>query len=278
MIETVAVQGFSAIPYLERTALMSRHQGQLKFSRSKPNVIVGPNGSGKSALLQALALRFLAYFLDASSFDNHYLTEPYWTNASRWGHEWEYLKGLTAKTDNAPALFYRPGHIPGNECDHTHAMLTGYFETAKAHARLVDNKSSGQQSQALQAKMLAALAGTDLPSDYDSINWSYGREPHEIPRQQWTGSHVYQAEALKKQFSDTTGGVPLILMDEPEQSLDARAEMQLWAALAAADCSRMQVIVATHSVYPLLHRGKFNIIEAEEGYAAQVLELMGGSR
>ena len=28
----------------------------------------------------------------------------------------------------------------------------------------------------------------------------------------------------------------------------------------------MQIIVATHSMYPLMHKSKFNIIESQEGY------------
>jgi predicted ATPase len=63
-------------------------------------------------------------------------------------------------------------------------------------------------------------------------------------------------------------------MDEPEQSLDALAELVLWRQIAAADMSKMQVIVATHSLYPLMHPEKFNIIEAVPGYSESVMQLL----
>ncbi len=278
MIEKLAIKAFKGIPYLETSSLMQRHGGKLKFSKTKPNVIVGPNGSGKSALMQSLALRHLAYFMGRSTLDDKYVTgrdsEDFWTNASRWGNDWTYLQGLDCQMDGGPALYYRPGHIPGNESDYTHAMMVGYFEQAKAQARLVENKSSGQQSQALLDELLKALRGEALPQGFAQVNWRFGRAPRELNRAQWTGSYEYQAEVLKKMFPEGAGGTPVVLMDEPEQSLDARAEMQLWQAVAQADCSQMQVIVATHSVYPLLHPKKFNIIEAEEGYAASVTELL----
>ena len=80
---------------------------------------------------------------------------------------------------------------------------------------------------------------------------------------------------LKKLFQPAETAVPLILMDEPEQSLDARAEGSLWAAIANADCSTMQIIVATHSLYPMLNKDKFNIIETETGFVAEVRRLLG---
>jgi len=279
MIEKLTVNGFKGIPFLESSSLMQHCKGSLRFSKTKPNVIVGPNGSGKSALMQSLALRHLAYFMGHSALDDKYVvghdSDAFWTNASRWGHDWTFLQGFDCKGDGAPVLYYRPGHIPGNERDYTHAMMVGYFEEAKAQARLVEGKSSGQQSQALLKGLLSALSGDGLPVAYDAVNWRFGRQARELSRQQWTGAYEHQAEVLKKLFLTESTGTPALLMDEPEQSLDARAEMQLWNALAQADCSRMQVIVATHSVYPLLHPKKFNIIEAEGGYAAQVLELLG---
>jgi len=66
----------------------------------------------------------------------------------------------------------------------------------------------------------------------------------------------------------------MILMDEPEQSLDVKAEAQLWSSLSKADCAKMQIIVATHSMYPLLHKDNFNLIEAEDGFVDEVLALM----
>lgn len=279
MLKSLSVKDFKALAHLETSQLMARHEGTLKFSKTKPNVIVGPNGAGKSALLDTLALRFLASQTGESSLDNKYLlgrdAEPYWSSADRWGHQYTFLQGLTVATDNAPAVYYRPSHIPGNELGISHALMCGYEKEARVYAELTEDKSSGQKSQALLANLLAALDGSKLPSAYNLHDWRYGLEPKDLrTKREWTGPWEYQAEVLKALFAKVDGGVPLVLMDEPEQSLDAKAELQLWKAISEADCSRMQVVVATHSLYPLLHPKRFNIIEAADGYVQDVLALM----
>jgi energy-coupling factor transporter ATP-binding protein EcfA2 len=278
MITELTVKGFRGIAHLETSDLMRQHQGRLVFSTDKPNVLVGPNGAGKSAVMLTLALRFLAYFTGSSTLDEKYLrdrdADAWWDKSYTWGDKNLWLQGLSCTTDNGPALYYRPGHIPGNECDITHAMMMGYFEEAKAYAKLVDKKSSGQQSQAVLARILEVLAGTNLPDDYAMLNWSYGRTCRKQGEPAHFGHFAPMAEVLKKHYPPCPGARPLILMDEPEQSLDARAEGRLWSAIAQADCSRMQVIVATHSLYPLLHKDKFNLIESEPGFVDDVLGLM----
>jgi predicted ATPase len=281
MLKKLTVKDFSAVSYLAGSALIQAHGGTLKFSTKKPNVLVGPNGAGKSAVLTTLALRFLAYFTGQSAFDDNYTggndCDVWWSNACRWGNDWDYLKGLEVVTDNAPALYYRPNHNPGNEDNLTTAMMVGYFEQAKEFDRATAKKSSGQANQAMLDKVLKALDGEQLPSAMRYVNWSRGKELKDLEQMHASRSYVgpwdWRAEVLKKLMTAANGAAPLILMDEPEQSLDARAEAQLWRAIAKADCSRMQVIVATHSLFPLLHPKAFNIIEAEPGFAQQVLEL-----
>lgn len=278
MLTSLTVKAFAALPYLETSSLMATHGGQVKFSVDKPNVIVGPNGSGKSALLRALSLRFLAHLTPRSTLNERYVlgpdSEEWWTRERSWGTDYRFLDGLKLETDGGPALFYRPGHIPGNEVDVTHAMMLGFHEEARAFAKLTDKKSSGQMSQALLAEMLQALQGEGLPTEYAFSNWRFGKRPRVLERGSQPFSGDYKAEILRELVKPQSGALPLVLMDEPEQSLDALAQAQLWKALAAADCSRMQVIVATHSVYPLLHPERFNLVQAEAGYAKQVLDLL----
>ncbi len=281
MLSLLSASNFKAMPWLERSQLLTTLGGSVRFSDKKPNVIVGPNGAGKSALLDALALRFLASQSGVSALDDKYLTgvdaKDLWSRSADWRQDWRYLEGLEVRTDNGPALYYRPNHIPGNESDVTHALMCGYEREARAFDALTREKSSGQKSQALLERLVQALRGEALPADYVEKNWRFGRAARsreDIARPGWVGPWEYQAEVLKELVKDGAQGRPLVLMDEPEQSLDARAEVQLWKAIEAADCSRMQVIVATHSVYPLLHPGKFRIIEAVEGYARDVRALM----
>lgn len=281
MLKKINFADFKAVPWLASSQLAQTHNSALKFSTKRPNVIVGPNGAGKSALLTSLAIRFLAYFTGQSAFDCKYTkcheSECWWTNAHRYGNEWTFLSGLKMDTDNAPALYYRPNHIPGNEEGATMAMMTGYFEEAKAYAQATERMSSGQANQAMLERVVTALEGRGLPDAYEFKNWSFGAEPRDLFEQQhrrgYTGPWEYKAEVLKKLLVPASGAIPLILMDEPEQSLDARAQAKLWRTIAAADCSKMQVVIATHSIFPLLHPKCFNIIEAEAGFVQQVLDL-----
>lgn len=279
MLTSIEFKDFSGVPHLEGTNCAKKHKNKFKFSLEKPNVILGANGDGKSALVQAIALRFLAWYTNESAITDNYIGESeakgFWREVSRWRGEYEYLPGMTCETDNAPALFYRPGHLPGNEADVTHAMMMGFFEEAKAYGLATQNKSSGQQSQAMLERIIKMLEGEPGPTKYPFKNWRYGKELQDLSSRSWTGDYDHKGEHLKKMFAGTQGGIPLILMDEPEQSLDARAEMSMWSKIAAADCSRVQIIVATHSLYPILYPERFNIIEASKGYMAEVKAMMG---
>lgn len=281
MLTELRADGFEGVPYLETSTLMQTHAKRVTFSRTEPNVVVGPNGSGKSALLDTLAIRFLTYFSDQSTIDRRYVlaadSSAWWTKTYPWRDEYVWLKGLQCDTDNAPALYYRPRHVPGNEPTIADAMMGVYWEQAREYARLVERKSSGQQNVAVLGRILAALEGKELPARYEYMNWDFGTEPREIRKAQasgWGGDMYFKAEVLKALYRPSADAVPLILMDEPEQSLDVKAEAQLWSQIARADCSKMQIIAATHSLYPLLHKSKFHIIETQPGFVQEVLELL----
>lgn len=281
MLSWLHIRGFSAIPYLETSTLMSTHGGMLAFSSTKPNVIVGPNGSGKTALLDALAIRFLTYFSDRSTFDRKYVLDvdarAWWARGAGGPDDYVWLPGLDCATDNAPARYYRPGHIPGNELSIGDAAMGAYWEQARDYARLIERKSSGEQNQALLEALTSAFEGRGLPARYEHVNWEFGVEPRDLRALKVQGygrAAFFKAEVLKSLYRPAPSASPLILMDEPEQSLDARAEASLWASISRADCRRMQVIVATHSVHPLLRRDAYNLIEAEAGFIDQVLALI----
>jgi predicted ATPase len=275
LISSLAANNFTAVPYLETSSLMQTHQGGLVFSESKPNVLVGPNGAGKSALLTALALQTLTYFTGTSAFDDHYVNgsnaESFWSPSSGWSRNYEYLPGLVCESDIGPALYYRPGHIPGNDHSVVAAMMCGYFEQARAYGQMTKNRSSGQQCQALLSRLQAVLENWEPLTGYEFINWRYEEELR--PSNELSSSFDHKAEALKKRYLGAVGK-PVLLLDEPEQSLDTKAQLQLWKQIAQADMDRLQVIVATHSSYPLMHPERFNIIEAVPGYAAEVKSLL----
>ncbi|KWU23435.1 ATP-binding protein [Burkholderia cenocepacia] len=280
MIESLSVgTDFKAVPYLPGSSLMKRHKRKLAFSLDKPNVLVGPNGSGKSALLRTLSLRFMTHYTGVSAFNDQYVSgrgdDTLWYEENSWTSAPQYMRGMNLVTDNAPSLFYRPYHLPGNEPTVVHAMITGYDKQARAFAKLTERKSSGQQSQATLARVVRALAGEELPTDYILENWSHEKNLRDLRKHRGhVGLYEYRAEQLKKLFLEGSRAKPLVMMDEPEQSLDALAEAELWSAIASTDCSKVQVIVASHSLYPLLHREQFNLIETQAGFADEVLGLM----
>lgn len=278
MFKRIQASNFKAVPYLEGTKIMKCHPDGIIFSSEKPNVIIGPNGAGKSAVLNALALKSLSFYTGQSNFDKNFInstdSDNYWTTENSWSSKTEFLKGLDVDTDLGPALYYRPNHIPGNEKGISHAMMCGYFEEAKAYGTLVRHKSSGQQCLAVQKKVMDALAGNIEDIKYTYINWGYGQgAPEPRDNRFYSGNLDVRADTIKTIYQGALG-VPVVMLDEPEQSLDALAEAALWNTIGSADCSILQIIVATHSLYPILHPEKFNIIEAELGYLDRVRAIL----
>lgn len=279
MIDSMHLSGFTGIPYLASSSLMTAHEGKLRLSSKKVNVLVGPNGSGKSALLRTLALRFLAVLTGESLLSSRFTSQPdyaaLWTKAEGWRADYEFMKGLNLKTDEGPVVYYRPNMIPGEEDSVTSAMMCGFFDEAKEFARATEQKSTGQANLATLERALAVATGQQaVEAPYPLHAWSAGREPRDLRQTRgWVGEMDYKAEALKPIAAKGQAGKPLVLMDEPEQSLDARAELAMWKRLESTDCAKAQVLVATHSLYPFLHPRRFNIIEATPGYVENVSAL-----
>lgn len=287
MLTHLKLNGFTAIPYLATSTLMANHPDGLTFSTEKPNVVVGPNGSGKSALLTSLAYLTLSYIAGYSSLDGDYLGShdrefKLWgavpDGDSRWRTVQAYLAGLDTDYDGGRALYFKSGHIPGNESFIAAAIMQGYGEDAREYAKLTDDKSSGQQNQAVQERILAVLAGTASVPALGFHNWHAPRTLEDLAFQEERArgtrfgySYEKEGQLLRKYLC--AEGASMVLMDEPEQSLDALAEARLWKCIAAT-VPGVQVVVATHSAYPILHPEHFNIIEAVPGYLDQVKQLL----
>lgn len=279
MIEAVSVSNFKAVRHLETSLLMANHPAGIKFSTTKPNVIVGPNGSGKSALLTALSFFTLSQLTGRSSLDNNFIhtngADRCWSDPSQswdWLEKWKFLEGLCVSGKFIPTLYYRPGHIPGNDDSITASMMCGYFKEAKAFHGMVNNKSSGQQCSALLEQVMEVLEGNGSPPKIGKSNWRYQPEPAASSH---ASTYDRRAQLLvNKVNAATQDGTTLVLMDEPEQSLDSLGEIGLWKKIEASDVSKLQVIVATHSLYPLLNPSAFNIIESVPGYADSVRKLV----
>lgn len=294
-LRAIRFDGFKAVPWLEGTQLMQTHGGSIKLSDKKVNVIVGPNGSGKSAFLTALSLLTLTHFTGQTELSRDYIhaneARSWWSKSADWSRDQEWLSGMTTEGAFGPALYYRPEHIPGNECGITHAMMVGYFDEAKAYARLIEGRSDGQKGQALLGRFMEAIQSGSPENETRSTtdealiasvnkrvmgkNWPYGVSPKAAETGWgWPSEHEQQVEALKSRYlRGGLSGRPLIILDEPERSLDALEEARLWRAMAQTDCASQQLIVATHSLHPLMNPERFNIIESRAGWRDEVVGI-----
>lgn len=289
-IRSIAFEGFTAVPWLSETPLAKNHRCRIDLSSTKPNVVVGPNASGKSALLTTLSLLTLSHFTGASEISTDYVSarhaDAWWTKTRGWSSDFEWLQNLVIDGAAGPAFYYRPEHIPGNEKSVASAMMLGYFDQAKAYGALVKGKSDGQKSALLLDRCLRALGGSGLPTlEVAEKGFRYAKPLEEMRQRNvhmWIGEDDRKGEAMRKRYLDPAAegfqgltGRPLVMLDEPERSLDALAEAQLWAQIAAAHTQCVQVLVATHSLYPLLHPHKFHLIESTPGWRERVLQESG---
>lgn len=282
MLKSLTAKAFKAVPYLETSALMANRDGRLEFSLDKPNVIIGPNGAGKSALLTTLSIRFFAFFLGATprlsmgEYENTMEARDWWQSGDRYNSS-HFLKGLEVDTDNGPTRYFRPQHMPGNEHSVAHAMCMGrgWGDAAREYARRTEHKSSGQQGQAMLEDILSWLRGTGTPPRLQvCVEFLEKHKEEPSGNYFWGDTRDWQMRDLYQKVVGHETGRPLLLMDEPEQSLDVLAEAKFWKVVEQTDCQDKQVIVATHSLYPILHPERFNIIEAVPGYADEVRAAM----
>lgn len=276
MYLNLRARNFKAVPYLESSALMAHHAAGLVFSNDKPNVIVGPNGSGKSALINALAIHSLSYLVGFSAFDDRYVVfgdaDSYWST-ERWGNP-VFLAGLEVESDFGPAMYYRSNHIPGNETSVTSSMVMGYFNEAREYDRLTDRKSAGQQNLALLRRLESILEGAPVRRTYQSLNWRFGGKPSSKLKKVGDSDSDRRADVLLETYAEVNSTRPVLLLDEPEQSLDAKAEAILWTKIQGADPAHAQIIVATHSLFPIIHPDHFHIIETVPNYVNEVRAML----
>ena len=267
---------FDLFPFFKDTSFYKKHKGSFKFEPNKVNVLLGPNGSGKSTLLDILSLLTLAYEFGQSRPGKTYLEDEYWHADNQWA-QWEdeaYMAGVQWSEGFCPALSFKPHRIPGNERCITTAMMMGFFDEARSHADLVENKSTGQsvQAQIEQIRQHLRMQGelTVLNTSFFNLHPNQEKDLLEKPYQR--SSNASRKMLLGRYVNARTSGHQLVLMDEPEQSLDLRTNLQFWNELSKVELKNTTVIVASHSPFAL--HDTFNLIEGEKGYAKEIKSLM----
>lgn len=266
------IQHNKALPHLANTALYALYQSDFPLKQGAINVLVGPNGSGKTTFLEALAFLNLTYYYGQSRVCKSYLDSEHWEPTDEklkndWGLKRHFAYGLKCDWPFMPALSYFPKRIPGREDSIVAAMMTGYFDEAREYGHQVDNKSSGQANwsqldwiltQMQDPKFVPAVLNSEAlklyPYEQEELKKGYGVNRTTAYRKSQLGDCVFNASTTQM----------LVLLDEPEQSLDMLAQLSLWERLKKVHNPNRTFVIATHS--PLVLNQDFHLIETQKGY------------
>lgn len=265
------------VPHYTQTELF-KNNPTIKLSTEKVNVIVGPNGSGKSSLLQMLGDRFFATTAGVTSADRNYCDRFDYPNLFTnkkvsYRNDQVFAEGLSFEGSlSGLAYYYHPEFKPGNYDMLTAAMMCGFSKEVEVYRAATRHKSSGQQKSALLNAILKHV--TLFQSQNQVLNknrWSGSLTAStEMP---WNASESDVRRNIICQHLPTEFTEMLVLLDEPEQSLDTVSELRLWDTLINKDPAA-QIIVATHSLRPFMLADQVHFIEAVPGYVKSVQNLI----
>jgi predicted ATPase len=259
--------GLNTITYTNpsnQTDLLTTHSNKVSFSNDKINVLIGPNGSGKSTVIRHLAVRYLCLDRGYTSLDRgiseraygSYFTEERWRKAT-------FMPGIDVDTANCIALYWAPGMKYGGWEMDTAAMMSGYSDEAKLRWEHTRKKSSGQGIQNQLEHHMEVIEGKRKLEFKQKLDYYI------------TQYHDEKLKAITPLFNDWEKTKTIVLLDEPEQSLDMSKEIDFWDRLLNVDTGEIQMVIATHSLYPLISpkfKDKFNYIETVAGYKQSIVD------
>lgn len=272
LLEQQMKQGLKTITYTEpqiQTDLLITHANHVTFSDNKINVLIGPNGSGKSTLLRHLAVRFLCLdrgytSIDRSLSDRTY--ENYFSQKTRYDKP-TFMAGIKIDSMQCVATYWAPGMKYGGWDMDTAAMMCGYSDEANLRWQHTKEKSSGQGIHNQLNYIFDVLHGKRQVELHENIDY-YLKE--------YQKDKLDATVPLFKQWNENK---TIVLLDEPEQSLDMSKEMEFWDKLLDVDTKNIQVMIATHSLYPIISpkfKNKFNYIEGVSGYKQTIENQWNG--
>lgn len=225
------------------------------------NVLYGKNGSGKTTLLKIIGAHSGCpeyggwsaipewVFLDRENaklpgcltqlarLGPSVAANVSWDGTATFMH-------LAAKSDEPFQAFGMP-----------HDVLTDYGDQVMA----VMSKASSGQSRAIRLGKVLQKAKLERP---DILKLKDARD-----------------DARTKAFFDYVRKLPrkgpfTVLLDEPERSLDADAQILFWSTILPAMARELQVIVTSHSPFALFVPG-VNVIDMEPGYSTEMRKKVG---
>ena len=260
-----ALASDEATQLVMNSTLYTSNKGVIPLSTDKINVLVGPAGSGKSVFLRLLAAASHCLLEGQSTSSARHIRSstmtPYWGKvADRYGYGTteHFLPGVSLAGSIRKAVYYCPKFLPGLESELAHSMCMGYH--VKPLIPHLHNVSEGQFAsfwlKTLTERVLDPGVPT-LPS---------------IPEHQRYVENDHLSVKWEKLFN--TDERVLILMDEPETSLDAVQQLQLWNSLIRFNAEGHQVVMATHQFKPFLQHPQFNFIEATPDYIQDASVLL----
>lgn len=209
------------------------------------NAIYGPNGTGKSTVIQAMART-----LCCAQGGRQMVTSTALDNLGYTSDTGVFKDGALPVHDGSPVLYFDPDQAVG-----LFGGLAAFDDDFmnEGLGNVMFKGSSGQTTMNRIETVINAMHRGQWPTMERKVKKCKGLDPF-----------------LNGSF-DKVG--PTILLDEPSRSLDLRYELAFWKLTDKAIAAGVQVIMATHSVFPLNRLGT-HYIETQPGYVDQVSRMV----
>jgi len=248
------------------------------FEPSKINVLFGPNGCGKSTLL-----KFLGAHCFIPDREAGWTRSPDPTQMCPWNifskgprrdistlTLKEIQQGLTYKSEQKGTVdwcgtssFFYNATAPSDNSVFVYDPNDSADGLTDFNFQMSDLQfSHGQRQLARLNQLFSTTLRKPLeivcPSHYNST---------------WQATYDKTNELID---SLEHTGVVTVLMDEPDKGFSLPNQFQFWNDLLPAVAKQYQIIVSTHSVFPiLLSRSDYNIIDMEVGYVDECKKVLG---
>ena len=227
------------------------------------NILWGPNGSGKSTVIKAIAraLHCEQGGVQVVTQHSHYEMFCGGTYAMKNGVRFEgYSDGVLPSHDGSPVAYFDPSVAVGIIWG---SLDNDFFDLGLMNT--IHNVSAGQTTMMRgEHTMRPIFRGTPPPA----VEWRVPMPEADPPENDWGRERWEHQRAIQATLNGTLKptGIPTILLDEPDRSLDVPIQHKFWTNVGHAGLhGHVQIIAASHSVFALEIPGA-HYIEFENGY------------